>query len=144
MLVFEKMSPRSSLDTLLHDVQITHEKSTRWDLPLNASKCGHLSVGNDLPDPLPLYPGGPAIPTINSTKDIGVLVDASFKPCGSGRRESLGEHSGSVLPVNRDPPVQYPIRLKLALNRQINTRLGRTWYLLNSPRAGHPKLRSNP
>ncbi len=41
-------------------------------------------------------------------------------------------------------PAQYPIRLKPALNRQSNTRLGRAWYLLNSPRAEHPKLRSYP
>ncbi len=57
---------------------------------------------------------------------------------------TLEGHSGSVLPVNRDPPAQYPIRLKMALNHLSNTRLGRAWYLLNSPRAGHPKLRSNP
>ncbi len=55
----KSVSPPSSLDTLLRDLQITHAWSTRWDLPLNASKCGHVSVGNDLPDPLPLYPDYP-------------------------------------------------------------------------------------
>ncbi len=73
------VSPRSSLDTIPGDLGITHEWSTRWDLPLNSSACGDC-VCNDLPDPLPLYPDGPAIPTITSTKDLGVVVDAYFKP----------------------------------------------------------------
>ncbi len=77
------VSPSSSLNILLSDLPITHEWFTRCDLPLNASTCGPLCVGNDLPDPLPLYPGGPAFPNITSTKNLGVVVDASYKPSGN-------------------------------------------------------------
>ncbi len=74
---------------------LEHEWSTRWYLPLNASKCGHLCVRNDPPEPLSICPSGPAIPSITSTKDLGVVVAASFKPssnCAAATKRARVAH----------------------------------------------------
>ncbi len=48
-----------------------------WDLPLNESKCGIISVGQDPINLLTLHPGGLGSEV---AKDLGVHVDRSFKP----------------------------------------------------------------
>ncbi len=48
------------------------------DLPLNAWKCSHISIGGPPPFPLTLS-DGTEISAVDSTKDLGVTVTSTFK-----------------------------------------------------------------
>ncbi len=74
------ISPRSESVVLQSDIHAIHSWTKEWDLPLNENKCSIISVGQSPAYPYTLYPGGPAIINAETTKDLGVQVDRSFKP----------------------------------------------------------------
>ncbi len=79
------ISPRSESVVLQSDIHAIHSWNQEWDPPLNENKCSIISVGQSPTYPYTLYPGGPAIINADTTKDLGVHVDRSFKPsrhCG--------------------------------------------------------------
>ncbi len=47
---------------------------------LNENRCGHISIGSAPTRPLTLSDNGISIKLLDSTKDIGVTIDSSFKP----------------------------------------------------------------
>ncbi len=46
---------------------------------LNENKCGHISIGSAPTRPLTLSENGISIKLLDSTKDLGIAIDSSFK-----------------------------------------------------------------
>ncbi len=47
---------------------------------MNENKCGHISIGSAPARPLTHSDNGISIKLLDSTKDLGITIDSSFKP----------------------------------------------------------------
>ncbi len=72
------ISARSQYEELHRDLQAAFQWSEECDLPLNAAKCSHVAIGGPPPFPLTLI-DGTAISSVDSMKDLGVIVTSTFK-----------------------------------------------------------------
>ncbi len=72
------MAVRSRYSKLYQNLEAAFRWSDDCDLPLNASKCSHISIGELPPSPLSLS-DGTEISEVDSTKDLGVTVTSTFK-----------------------------------------------------------------
>ncbi len=62
------------------DVQHTWDWASAWDLPLNENKYGHISISSAPARPLTPSDNGISIKHLDSTKDLGITIESSFKP----------------------------------------------------------------
>ena len=74
---------------LQRDIEIVHQWSVKWDLPLNPSKCRILSTGNNTYEL-----NGLQLATVTEIKDLGVTMTTDFKPsaqCQRAANKARGE-----------------------------------------------------
>ncbi len=73
---------RSQLHDLWSSIQQEFTWSRRWDLPLNASKSHHLSIGGtpDLRFALPAEDAGISLQICKQIYYLGIAVNAAFTP----------------------------------------------------------------
>ncbi len=79
------ISARANFDDLQHELYTAWDWALTWDLPLNENKCGQISIGSAPTRPLTLSDNGASIKILDSTKDLGLMIDNTFKPsihCG--------------------------------------------------------------
>ncbi len=69
---------RSQYNSTLQNLRAAFKWSEAFDLPLNAGKRAHVSLGGPPPFPLSLT-DGTAIPIVDCAKDLGVTITADFK-----------------------------------------------------------------
>ncbi len=74
------ISTRANFDDLQHDLYTAWDWTLTWDLPLNENKCGQISIGSAPTRPLTLSDNGTSIERPDSTKDLGLTIDNTFKP----------------------------------------------------------------
>ncbi len=74
------ISARANFDDLQHDLYAAWDWALTWDLPLNENKCGQVSIGSAPTRPLTLSDNGASIKLRDSTKDLGLTIDNTFKP----------------------------------------------------------------
>ncbi len=74
------ISARANFDDLPRDHQRAWNWASAWDLPLNENKCGRISFGSAPTRPLKLSENGISIKLLDSTKDLGVTIESTFKP----------------------------------------------------------------
>ncbi len=58
----------------------TGDCTAAWDLPFNENKCGHISIGSAPSRPLTLSDNGISTKILDSTQELGITIDSSFKP----------------------------------------------------------------
>ncbi len=56
------------------------DRSKKWDLPINPSKCNYLTIGREVPLTLSFFPDGSdtPIPVSKLDKDLGVQTESSL------------------------------------------------------------------
>ena len=111
-------STTNNFDTAGHaqlqgDIDLLVRTSTSWGLKLNSDKCKQLCFGNRrVPPPTFLVAGAP-IETVNSHRDLGVMVDDRLKFHGHIQRKIGYLHSltTSILgcTLNQDSAFLMPI-----------------------------------
>ncbi len=76
------IAPRSQQHELGSSIRQAFNWSQRWDLPLNASKSHHLSIGGtpDLRIALPEEAAGKSLQKCELINDLGITVNAAFTP----------------------------------------------------------------
>ncbi len=72
------ISARSQYGELYQNLEAAFQWLHDCDLPLNASKCSHISIGGPPPSPLTLSDGTEKS-AVDSPKDLGVTVTSTFK-----------------------------------------------------------------
>ena len=77
-------SESHTVSSLQSDIEILSRTSESWGLRLNASKCAVLRFTRGLRDQIdrttsPYLLDGATLPFVNSHRDLGVLIDTSFK-----------------------------------------------------------------
>ncbi len=76
------IAPRSQQHELGSSISQAFNWYRRWDLPLNASKSHHLSIGGtpDLRIALPEEDAGKLVQKCEQINDLGITVNAAFTP----------------------------------------------------------------
>ncbi len=76
------ITPRSQQHDLGYSIHQAFNWSYRWDLPLNASKSHHLSIGGspDLRIAQPEEATGKSLRKCEQINDLGITVNAAFTP----------------------------------------------------------------
>ncbi len=76
------IAPRSQKHELRSSIQQAITWSRRWDLPLNASKSHHLSIGGspDLRIAISEEAGGNSLQKCEQINDLGITANSAFIP----------------------------------------------------------------
>ncbi len=72
----ELVSARANFDDLERDFQHAWDWASAWDLPLNENKYGHVSIGSAPTRPLTLSDNSISIKLLDSTKELGIIIDS--------------------------------------------------------------------
>ncbi len=72
------ISAIANFDDLRRDLQ--HAWDWAWDLPLNANKCGHISIDSAPTRPLTLSDTGISSKLLDITENLVITIYSSFKP----------------------------------------------------------------
>ncbi len=78
-----KMVTRRTQNMNLHSsLTIAWDWSQKWDLPINPTKCNHLTIGREAALRLSFFSdgSGTTIPVYKLVKDLGVQTDDMFSP----------------------------------------------------------------
>ncbi len=76
----KRSSARANFDDLQHDLYTAWNWALTWDLPLSENKCGQISISSAPTHPLTLSDNSAFIKLIDTTSDLGLKIDNTFKP----------------------------------------------------------------